>query len=257
MTDNMDKLLYSIGAEEDAGVDYAAMYQAILAASEAPPRKRPAYAAHWRMAGAAAAFLALIGVGSLALSRMWSAGSDNAAAYTAALEDMPAEAAIVEESMMEAPAAPAPAPAEARTTDAPAAEAQEAEAISQPAAEPADQGAEHDFTAGDGKAENSVSGAGGSLESHAALNPDLMVALGAPLPGLEAELESLGLTIDYDAEYFGHTVTPGRAYVDVDPEGRAYALWNTGSGCCRIRSGGPGLTREGLIALLSGLADGG
>lgn len=197
MTDRLDDLLFSIGEEQNGRVDFDQMYADLLQKQKEEETKRSTRRSRFvRYSAMAACAVALVGIGAAMI---------NSSRFKA---EAPAEAAITEECVEDAPAAEgaaqeAPMMAAAQETEAPVA------TESAPKDEAADRGSKSKDTA--------AGGAGVEIGTC----DDAWSRLKAV--GIEAE--------PYDGED-----APEAGYALMTGEGEA--IWNAGSGVYKVTLNG-------------------
>lgn len=214
MTDNMDRLLFDIGEEANAQVDFDGMYASLLAQKT---NKRAAANRRMRYMGMAAACVILLGIASVLPGGLKLAKTESEAAPTA-----------------EAPAAPAPMAEEGRMADGAILENAVANVCDSCAEEEfeeavAEEAPAEEAVAEETAAEESAPAAGVGGGDACLINADTgMFEIGIPKEGFEQYLKD---------NYYGIIVIPfERSGI---PEGSAdisvtlcenTAVWNTGNG---------------------------
>ena len=220
MTDNLDKLLFDIGEEANARVDFDGM-QAVLLAEQA--KQRAAKTRRTRYMGMAAACVIVLGAAAMMPNGL------NMKKAEAEAAPAPMEYAVVTE---EAPAAEAPAAEESRMADGAILENAVANACDSCAEEQVEEAVAEEAPAEETIAEEEVeeaapvAGAGGDA---CLVNADTGVfEIGIPKEGFEEYLKD---------NYYGIIVIPFEK--SGIPEGHAdisvtlcenTAVWNTGNG---------------------------
>lgn len=222
MTDNMDKLLYSIGEEANGEVDFAQMYSSLLAESG---RKKTTPIKTVKYLGMAAACVAVLGIAAMLPNGLSMGKAESQVEY-----------AVAEEAPAAAPAEAAPAAGEAKdisavvttadgaaleiacenSCDAEPAEAEAEECVAEEEAMAESPAAESD------QAETGVSGA--SME---------LFEIGVPSDGFEQYLREVypGIVME---TIENSAIAHGYAHITVTEDENS-ALWNTGSSVLRIQ----------------------
>ena len=234
MTDNLDKLLYGIGEEANAVVDFGGMYESLL---DEIKKRQAARARRVKYMGMAAACVIVIGAAALVPGLMGNDSTDGVILEYAAAEEAPAAA--------EAPMAAAPM--EARADEVCGLPAIDQDAIAELTEETVEEEAQEEAPA-----EDTVGGAG---EAASGAEPDACL-VNADTGTFEIGLPPEDFRAALEAKYPGIIVMPfeksgiSEGSADISVSGcENTAVWNTGFGVYYIEIGAVG-SAEDFAAIL-------